>query len=398
MRTRQSVVILAVLTLVALLTAAAAAAGPPAPARNGPAAPGTQWVYAVYMDGDNSLDTYWEQYSLPALLRIPGGDGLEIVAMMDRAGASGTQLVELEGSAQSLVAVYPEKDFGDGATFQWFIQEVRSRYPSARLAVSVWDHGYGWRYFAADDTSGGDRITMDKFRNALVNAGVTVDLLAFDCCNMANTEVAYEAARSSKVGVLVASEETVPQTGYPYDLMLTPLALEPSRTPAQVAADMVAGWKTYYDAQAWATWAHLSAVDITKLGAATADLQALSALLRSDMAQYKEGITSAAGKAWFAWATDYADLADLCGQISADSGIEDPALMAAADRVQADVAAALIAQDTAPASARATGLTIWWPSHSTWSAGQAAYYAQTSFALPAPIGAARWSFLDAYDR
>ncbi len=190
--------------------------------------------------------------------------------------------------------MYPEKDFGDGATFQWFIQEVRARYPSGRLAVSVWDHGYGWRYFAADDTSGGDRITMDEFRSALANAGVTVDLLAFDCCNMANTEVAYEAARSGKVGILVASEETVPQNGYPYDLMLAPVAADPTRTPAQVGADMVAGWKTYYDAQTWAPGAHLAAIDLARLDSATADLQNWATLLRIDLAASREGITAAA--------------------------------------------------------------------------------------------------------
>ena len=395
MRARRSLVILALLTAFALLAATTAALGRPAPAPAALATPGTQWVYAIYMDGDNNLDKYWEQYSLPALLRIPAGEGLEVVAMMDRSGATGTQLVELEGSSQSLVALYPEKDFGDGATFQWFIQEIRARYPSGRLAVSVWDHGYGWRSFAADDTSGGDRITMDEFRTALANAGVTVDLLAFDCCNMASAEVAYEAARSGKVGVLVASEETVPQNGYPYDLMLAPVAADPTRTPAQVGADMVAGWKTYYDAQTWANGAHLSAIDLVKLGTATADLQAWSTLLRADLAAYKKSITAAANKTWFAWGTDYADLGDLCRQLAANSSIKDAALKAAAARVAADVAAALIAQDTGPASARATGLTVWWPSRTTWGTSQAAYYAQTAFAQPQPIGTAWWSLLDA---
>jgi hypothetical protein len=398
MLSRRSLVILATLTVVALLAAATAALGRPAPAPAALTPPGPQWVYAIYMDGDNNLDRYWEQYSLPALLRVPAGEGLEIVAMMDRRGATGTQLVELDGSSQTLVAVYPEKDFGDGATFQWFLQEVRSRYPSGRLAVSVWDHGYGWRSFAADETSGGDRITMDEFRTALANAGVTVDLLAFDCCNMASTEVAYEAARSGKAGVLVASEETVPQNGFPYDLMLTPVALDPARTPAQVGADMVAGWKTYYDAQPWANGAHLAALDLARLGAATPDLQSWATVLRADLPSSRKDITAAAAKAWSAWGTDYVDIGDLCTQLAASGSISDPALKAACARVGADIASALIAQDTAPASARATGLTLWWPTRSTWGAGQAAYYAQAAFAQPLPIGAAWWSFLDAYAR
>lgn len=388
------------LLAITLLAAPAALAGKPAPSpAPSPPSGGTQWTYAIYMDGDNNLDKYWEQYSLPGLLDIPAGDGLEIVAMMDRSATSGTELVELEGTTQTVVASYPEKDFGDGATFQWFIQEVHARYPSTYLAIGVWDHGYGWRYFCSDDTSGGDRITMDEFRNALAGAGVPIDVLAFDCCNMANTEVAYEAALSGRVKVMVASEETVPQNGFPYDLMLTPVAQSPARTPSQLATDMVAGWGAYYATQTWANDSHLSAMDIAKVGAAVPDLQNWSSLVNAKLPAYRKAYTSARSKSWFAWATDYVDLGDLCKKLNAQSAIADPALRAANDKVVADLAAARIAQSTRRGAARATGLTIWWPTSNTWGVNQAAYQAQVSFALPAPAGGVGWwTFLDAYNR
>jgi len=399
--TRFVLVVLVILLATAFCAVATAQAAPkpkptPTPTPTPPPA-ATQWTYAIYMDGDNSLDKYWEQYSLPFLLKLPAGDGLEVVAMTDRSTTSGTQLVEIEGATQTVVASYPEKDFGDGATFQWFIQEVRAKYPSTYLAVSVWDHGYGWRYFAADDTSGGDSITMSEMRTALAGAGVNVDILAFDCCNMANTEVAYEAALSGKVKVMVASEETVPQNGYPYDLMLTPVAQNPTRTPSQVASDMVAGWGTYYAKQTWANDAHLSAMDITKIGTTKADLQNWSSLLNAKLPAYKKSYTTAISKSWFPWATDYVDLGDLCKKLNAQAAITDPALRAANDKIVADLTAARIAQTTRRTSANATGLTIWWPTSSTWGPNQANYLAQSTFAQPLPNGADWWTFLNAYN-
>jgi hypothetical protein len=395
-------VVLLTVLLVALASAGASAQAAPRPKPTPTPTPtpppsGTQWTYAIYMDGDNNLDKYWEQYSLPGLLKLPAGDGLEVVAMMDRSTTSGTELVEIEGATQTVVASYPEKNFGDGATFQWFIQEVHARYPSTYLAVSVWDHGYGWRYFASDDTSGGDAIHMDEFRNAVTAANVPIDILAFDCCNMADTEVAYEAALTGKVKIMVASEETIPQNGFPYDLMLTPVAQSPARTPTQVASDMVAGWGTYYATQTWANDSHLSAMDITRIGAAKADLQNWSSLLNAGLAANKKAYTSAVSKSWFAWATDYVDLGDLCKKLNAQSAITDPALRAANDKVVADLTAARIAQFTRRGSANATGLTIWWPNTSTWGLLKADYLAQATFAQPLPNGAAWWTFLNAYN-
>jgi hypothetical protein len=393
--------IVLIFMLVALTSAPAALAGKPSPSPSPSptqTAPpgGTQWTYAIYMDGDNSLDKYWEQYSLPGLLKIPAGDGLEIVAMTDRATTSGTELVELEGATQTVVATYPEKNFGDGATFQWFIQEVHAKYPSTHLAISVWDHGYGWRYFAADDSSGGDSITMNEFRTAVAGAGVPIDILAFDCCNMANTEVAFEASLTGKIGIMVASEETVPQDGYPYDLILTPVANDPAESPAQVATDMVNGWGAYYATKTWANDCCLSAMDIAKVGAATADLQNWSSLMNANLVSYKKAYTTALSKSEFAWATDYVDLGDLCGKLNAQSAIASASLRAANTKVVADVTAARIAQVKKRGSAAMTGLTLWWPGTSTWGTNQANYLAQTSFAQAASTGANWWAFLKAY--
>jgi len=385
-----------VLIILLVLLACLIAAGPAAAAKPAPPPGSTQWVYAIYMNADNSLEKYWGQYSLPWLEKIPASTGLKVVAMEDFKSTSGTTLAEITPGKQTVVATYPEKDFGDGATFQWFIQTVHSLYPSTHLAVSVWDHGYGWRYFSQDDTSN-DSISMPEFQAAVKNAAVPIDILAFDACNMADVDVAYEAALAGNVNIMVASEETVPGNGYPYDLMLTPVASNPAETPAQVATDMVNGWGKYYDTQKWASTVQLGAIDITKIRAAAADLQNWAGLMNADLPTYKTRYAAELKATWAAFATKHYDLADYCKQLVADTGVADATLKAAAGKVVTDVTGAVIANHNAKGTLAATGLQIWWGFGSDWTTYQAAYKVQPAFAQASPTGMNWWVFLNAYN-
>jgi hypothetical protein len=351
------------LSVVALLAALALLAFASAASAASPA----QWTVAVYVAGDNDLEKYWDQYSLTGLLDVPANPDVNLVVMVDRLSTDGTELIEIDGGVQRVVAMYPEKDFGEGATLEWFIETVRARYPSTYLCVTLWDHGFGWRYVAKDQTSGGDHITMDEMGQALTDAGARIDILAFDACNMGDVAVAYEAARTGKVGIMVASEESVPFDGFPYDEMLTPVAKDPSRTPVQVATDMVAGWAAYYDSLTSANGVHLAAVDIARIGLAASDMRAWSARLEAGLPAYAKAYSKAL-------------------------------LRALTRTVLADLEAALIAQDTAPKTARATGLTLWWASKNTWTAAQEDFRTQVSFAQPAPVGMDWWAFLRAYNK
>jgi hypothetical protein len=384
-------VALAVLTLSAVGAAASSAlASPPAGA--------TDWTFAVYCDGDNDLEPYWDRFSLPWLLDVPASPGLHIVVLIDRRSTDGAQLVEIDGGIQTVVATYPEKDFGDGATLRWFIEAVHSRYPSTHLALTMWDHGYGWRYVCKDETSGGDSIGMDELHAAVTGAGVPIDILAFDACNMGDVDVAYEAALTHLVKIMVASEESVSANGYPYDKMLAPLADDPSLTPVQVAQAMVAGWKDYYDGLNWANTAQLAAVDVTRIAAAAPDLRAWARRLAADLPLYKKAYTRELKKTWHAWASNQYDFSDYCAKLIEDTQVKDATLKALTRTVKNDLADATIANATAPKSVPVTALTIWWDEHVDWKTWQADYLAHVSFAQPAPLGMGWWAFLNAYNQ
>ncbi|HIJ17744.1 MAG TPA: hypothetical protein HA364_08220 [Thermoplasmata archaeon] len=338
------------------------------------------WTLAVFYNGDNDLERYWDEYSLPALLNIPASADFEIVVMLDRMSTQGIELIEIEGGTAQVVNTYPEMNFGDGATFAWFLTEVSTLYPSDNLVVTASDHGYAWRYFSNDQTSG-DKITMPELQAALVNAGVYVDVLSFDCCNMAAIEVVYQVSLTGMVDNMVASEEYVPFDGFPYDLMFTPLANDALRTSDQVACDLVAGWAAYYDPLFWAQTVALSAVDVASIGQQAQVFDDWCAAMHADLSIYVRNYKTALKNAYCAWATsEHVDMADLGEWLLADTKIKDAVLRAATSAMVVAIDSAVLAFDNGPGATPCHGLTLWWGVGGDWDM-YADAYTDVAFAM-----------------
>ena len=344
-------------------------------------AEGESWTIALYINGDNDLERYWDEYSRPALMNIPASSEVNIVAFMDWVAQNGTVVYEISGGVCTAAATYEEKNYGDGATFEWFISEASSLYPSDHLAVIGWDPGYAWRYFSNDQTSG-DKITMPELQAAIEGAGVFIDVLAFDACNMAAVEVAYQVELTGLVGILVGSEETIPMNGFPYDLMLTPVANDPERTPAQVATDMVDGWAAYYEPLNWAQSVCLSATDITVLGQQTSALFDWCASMHDNLGAYEREYKKIVRDTYTMYATSkHLDLEDLCVNLLANSKIKDATLRAAAADVISLVDSSAIAYWNGPYAAACGGISIYWGTGGDWPYSADAYSTEVAFAI-----------------
>jgi hypothetical protein len=352
----------------------------------------TTWTLAIYVSGDNSLERYWDDSSLPGLLLLPANSMFRIVAYVDRLSTEGTEVVEISGSSWEVVSDLPEMDFGSGATFEWFLEEVAVNYPSEKLAVVAWDHGYAWRYIS-DDVTSGSRITMPAFQKAIDDAGVYIDLLAFDACNMAAIEVAYQVSLTGLVGIMVGSEESVPTTGFPYDLMFGPAAADESATPAQMAADMVEGFKAFYEPQTWASTVALSAVDVASIGASRSTLCSWVDAMYTCLPLYANNYKHALKEAYSAWATHYhVDLADFGDVLLADTTVTDNDLRTLTSGVVSVVDTSTIAFWGGRAAEDSRGLTMWWGWAGDWKYSSEAY-AEVAFA----IDTGWWDFLADYN-
>jgi len=336
------------------------------------AAETVSWTFALYVNGDNNLEDEWDGTSLPLLLNIPANSEVNIVAMVDLKSTDGTDLVEISGSSWEVVDSYPEMNFGDGATLEWFITEVATLYPSDNLGITIWDHGMGWIECSFDETSW-DRIHMPEMKAAIENANVYIDILSFDACNMGNIEVAYEAYTTGLVGYMVGSEESVPFDGYPYDFMWTPVANDETRTPAQVCVDMVDGWGQYYDETSFTT-VNLAAVDVSSIGASASVFETWCGLMHDNLAAYAKVYSTALRNAYVAWSTKYfVDMADLGETLLASSKFSNAALRSATTAMVAAVDDAVLAVHSCSALPDARGLTLWWGSKGSWSYYGASY-------------------------
>jgi photosystem II stability/assembly factor-like uncharacterized protein len=355
----------------------------PAPAASSPAATApspTSWTFAVYANGDNNLEYTWPQFTLRALRALPANADVNVVAMIDwHSVKKGVQLLQFSGGKVTVVASWPDKDFGAEATFTWFLKQIATRYPSTHLAVDIWDHGYGWRYISDDFTSN-DRITMPELRNAIRAAAVPIDVLCFDACNMANVEAVSEIGSSKLVRYVVGSEETIDPDGYPYGGALRPLLADPSRTPRQVAGDMVSAWQGYYRPLRCFDWVSLSALDVDQVMQARTDITAWVARLHADLPQDRPLYAADLHHSIYAWDCWYVDMADVAGRLAADPAITDATLKMLSTTVADDLTGAVVALWSGSYASAFKGITIWWGTGSDWRADQGIYRRQIAFA------------------
>jgi photosystem II stability/assembly factor-like uncharacterized protein len=351
------------------------------------------WTFAVYANADNNLEYTWPRFTLPALRALPANADVNVVALIDwRSVKKGVQLLQISGRRVKVVATWPDKDFGAGSTFAWFLRQVAARFPSDHLAVDIWDHGYGWRYVSNDFTSH-DRMTMPELDNALRRAAVPVDILCFDACNMANIEAVDEFGSSGLVRYMVGSEETIDQDGYPYGGALRPLMADPSRTPRQVAGDLVDAWQAYYRPLRCFDWVSLSALDVDRVTQAKADLTAWVSRLRADLPQYRSRYAADLHHSIYAWDCWYVDLADVAGRLAADPAIADTTLKSLSTTVAGDLTASVVALSSGSYADRFKGLTIWWGTGSDWRSDADTYRRQIAFARDTGW----YAFLKAYN-
>ena len=358
----------------------------------GPAPPAATWTYAIYMDGDNNLEPYWAGTSLPLLEAVPVSSSVNIVAFVDLGSTSGMSVQKISGTTVTTVLTAAEMNMGDPATLTWCINQAAALFPSTYLVMSMWDHGYAWNYVCKDDTSS-DSLSMQELQAGIANAGKRLDILAFDCCNMGNIEVAYQVSLTNLVSYMVASEETVPGNGFPYDKMLNKLVANPAMLPRDFSMAMVDGWGEYYATQTWATTVNLAAIDVVQLKATISTFTTWSADMKSLLPGYKTPYATALKNAYYMWGTHYfTDLYDYGLHLKTTKGVNDAKLKADTTTMQNAVLGYCIKVWDGKRMTDCKGISLYWGTGNEWSSHATAYM-QLAFAVDTGWGA----FLTAYN-
>ncbi|BCS96876.1 hypothetical protein DSLASN_25080 [Desulfoluna limicola] len=249
----------------------------------------------VYLDGDNNL----EEAALADFNEMEAAMGslnMTVIVLFDRSSTNSraqgdwgeTRLYEVKHDTDlSAIASKrlsdttwlgisgnetDELNMGSGESLKNFVTFCNETYPADHTALILWDHGSGWapatvdiptpdtKFIAIDDGSAGDALSMKEVAAALEGKGV--DLLGFDACLMAETEVAWELRESARY--MVASEGLEPSSGWDYTGFLDRFngLNGGKKTPVELARCIA---DTYMDGGASGSELTLSVVDLAAL-------------------------------------------------------------------------------------------------------------------------------------
>lgn len=182
------------------------------------------WTFMVYMSGDSSLSDQIPS-DIQEMKKVGSGDGLEIIVLMDSSGVGDTALARILKNGMEdipLSDVDPawgnELNLGDPDILSRFVSWTAENYPSDRLMLDLWGHGNGWPGACPDK---GDYLTATELRQAMASlsdAGINLDIVSMDACQMGQVEIAYELRHGADYALL--SQKDVPLNGWPYDLFL----------------------------------------------------------------------------------------------------------------------------------------------------------------------------------
>jgi len=302
-----------------------------------------EWTVMVYLDADNNLESAGID-DINEMEMVGSTSEVNIVVQVDRVPYSvlassnqGYADDTSNGNWTTTRRYYITQDFdpilinsplkidlvelnmGDPQTLVDFASWAAINYPAKKYLLVIWNHGGGFRSLnlakdiAWDDTNGGDKITMPELEDALsmisAQIGKNIDLVGMDACLMAMTEVAYQI--KDYADILVTSEESEPEGGWPYDTILSQLTSNPSLTPTQLATNIVDDYIFTYPT----TYVTQSAIDLSYMDTLTGQLSNLAFEIMSDFSTPKYQYILAAASSQHYSDYDFIDLYDLCNNI-----------------------------------------------------------------------------------
>ncbi len=344
-------------------------------APHGPKSAEKQWTILVFWDADNSLEfttdfcmNIWES-------ALTSNKDVNIVAYVDILSVPGTTVYSIYGGDRHVVATWPELNSSDPAVLEKFVTFGMAKYPAQKTMLLISDHGYGWRGICQDETNGDVLMPIAGIRTALqdvkASTGKGVDLLAFDACNMATIEVAYELR--GVVPYMVGSETTEPFDGLPYDMMITEMVNNPGISAADLSKVIVHDYVVYYSSK-WdyphqmtysQDFATLAAVDLSMIQPVGDAFQNFAAVLKPLIADNMKEIEAARGYALIGTWTNMAGyewMPDVYTFIDGLRSIKGhPELTSAIDSFELAFDAAVYEEHSAKYHDTVHGLNFWFP-------------------------------------
>lgn len=348
---------------------------------NPPSQPDTKdWTVMVFLNANNNLDSF-APLNINQMEVAGSTDRVNVVVECTREGASETQryLIQKDTDTSTVsspvLESLPKVDMGDINSLKDFIQWGMQKYPAKHYMVDIWNHGSGWEKKSFEivkgvsyDDSTGNHITTTQLgaclRDLAQKRGSKLDIISYDACLMQMAEVCAEVADGANYQV--ASEETIPGAGWPYDTWLTQVVAKPDASPAEVGQMLVNAYHECYDGGAQGHMSGtLSTVDLSKIAGISAAADTFSHALVANPANLPKVLEAIRNTQSYAEPSHH-DVNDFVDQATAT--IKDQAVADAGAALKAAVNAAVLSTEyTGSGMAKSTGFAIWIPTYTSQS-------------------------------
>lgn len=328
------------------------------------------WTVLYYGAGDNDLDKFITQ-DVAHMEQVGTDSGTNLVVQLDQLNKGATRrLIQKDTVPNDAIDSPVLENLGpvnmsDPANLQNFLEWGIKKYPAEHYMLLIADHGKGWKGCIQDDSHKG-WMEVPQLQQALAGArkstGVKLDMVGFDACLMASTEVAYQLR--NEANYLVASQEVEGQKGWPYQLVLDPsaltsLSMNTAIHSADVSPEKLATYLVGRTSSADSIHT-MSAIDLSKMdGVAQAakDLAGAvtsSNLDRRDLRLMRDNVLKFA---------DFNDAGDFSAQLRDKTSASQPGISQKAESLRSALDAAVIAEQHSPKYPQATGLSmeVRWP-------------------------------------
>lgn len=214
-----------------------------------------RWTLCVYIAGDNDLAEY-APLNISQLARAANSKDVALCVYLCRREGTRKIARKLRVVHNDIIDYGEDShiDSGSADTFDYACSWAFSTFPSEKSMVICWDHGSGilnrhipHRGICYDDTTGNyltDRDLATVLKKVAEKRGSPIDILGFDACLMANAELS--AALAPYVRYIIASEETIPGTGWEYTALGDALSKTGSDA-LSVSRAVLASYKSLYE-------------------------------------------------------------------------------------------------------------------------------------------------------
>lgn len=343
-----------------------------------PTLPHAEWSTLFYQAADNNLEKF-DGIASPLTMtdgeemQLAGSSSLvNVVSLFDvYSDYKNGSIIYMKQGSYSRIRHLGDVNTGSPQTLEDFIVMSTEAYPAKRNMLVLSNHGLGFASICSDDHAKKSSMDMAELYSALKNANMKFDILGFNACLMAMTEVAYQVRDYTHY--VVASEEVtigmshpllsgmISDGGWPMHQILFRFIGSPYEDTGNLTKDIVdindANWKSRHSIRTF------SSIETSKIEDLVESLDHFAKTAQQEMVNNKSAgkrLVSAVRRAESFKERTFVDIHNFATKVNASSSFS-ASLRQAAGWVVANVTASVSYNKAGPGHPNAKGLSIWLP-------------------------------------